>query len=1047
VSVGVSVRSQFIPVVLPADPLKGIAEVEHPGFQGRELEATEQFFDHFGLEQPRVPLLTPEFTNPLFLKLYCEGLKGLGLKAAPAGEAHISEVFARYLAWKAQRINRTLKLDPDERIVERAIEAFSEALAHSGQESIAREQSAELVNHFAPALHEWPKTLFGQMLSEGLLSADVAWDREARDYAQVVRFAYQRFADYRIAAALLEPYSSAAKLKAALRSGQPLRAAIQQAPASWIEAFSVLVPERFGVELLDAANWRLDRRRRSWQRSLVRSLVSRRPDAVSKRAYELMRDASTSSAGLNDEVFEAVLTVGPIPEHPLNADYLHGLLMSRAMPERDAGWGIRIYYELGEQHALDRLLRWAARGPYPDCPDEVLRLAGLTIGWTLSSPNRFLRDYATKALRQLLHQRLAVLGQVIDAFARVDDPYITERLAVIAHGSLLTGGKLDSQGAVDLARKAKEVMLDNERVPNLLTRDAIRGCFEWAVHAELIDQEQYESVCPPYGSEPPSKPRTKKQLERAYERRKKDKDGNYVRSDYGRLFHSLFDLGDFGRYVAESKAHRFTKFPLSKKIPAEPPAPPPRDRSNLDAFFDGLDEAVHEALVDGGPEAFQAVLSDSERARFHELVSEYKEPPPRRKPQRWTTLYPGDVVRCWIFERVIELGWTPEAFASFEANRLYEASRTSHKAERFGKKYQWIALRELLARIADNFHMAPEWGGAPRIYKGPWQFYGRDIDPTLPPPTRRRGDDDEVQLGPTFVAGLRGSWWDPDGPRFMPDDPPVERAWGTQVEGIPEFDALIKRTDPDGATWVVLQAYYTWDEEGRDYNETWSGPRRNMWSHVYSWMVAEHDVRTLVSALSERSLMGEWMPQGSEITSTAYLGEMPWAQAALEYPREWEIVTPHYEDEVIAVSAYAAADRYLWEGGGRDCSLNESAAASMPAPLLFDQGGLTWRPGTRDWYDASGKAVARYVTIEDTHSALLVDERWLRSLLRANGCALVVGWLGEKQLFDTDTNYGLVGDWIEMNGIAQLTASGWTLQPARLKVTDHRGDRAPTEPG
>ena len=132
ISLGVSVRSTFLPVVLPDEGLgKAIAEVDHPGFQGRELEATERFFDAFGLEQPRVPLLTPEFTNPLFLKLYCEGLKGLGLSAPPAGEAHISDVFARHLEWKARRIASTLQLDPADRAVERALERFSEELCIS----------------------------------------------------------------------------------------------------------------------------------------------------------------------------------------------------------------------------------------------------------------------------------------------------------------------------------------------------------------------------------------------------------------------------------------------------------------------------------------------------------------------------------------------------------------------------------------------------------------------------------------------------------------------------------------------------------------------------------------------------------------------------------------------------------------------------------------------------------------------------------------------------------------------------------------------------
>lgn len=97
ISVAVSVRSTFLDMVLPEGGLNNVTEVEHRGFDGRELEATERFFDVFRLEQPRIPLLTPEFTNPLFLKLYCESLHGMGLSAPPLGEAHLSQTFDRYL--------------------------------------------------------------------------------------------------------------------------------------------------------------------------------------------------------------------------------------------------------------------------------------------------------------------------------------------------------------------------------------------------------------------------------------------------------------------------------------------------------------------------------------------------------------------------------------------------------------------------------------------------------------------------------------------------------------------------------------------------------------------------------------------------------------------------------------------------------------------------------------------------------------------------------------------------------------------------------------
>ena len=109
ISLGVSVRSTFRPIVLPAGSVSRVAEIEHRGFEHRELEATERYFDAFGLDQPRAPLLMPEFSNPLFLKLYCEGLKDLGLSTAPTGETHATEVFELYLKAKAERIVSRLK--------------------------------------------------------------------------------------------------------------------------------------------------------------------------------------------------------------------------------------------------------------------------------------------------------------------------------------------------------------------------------------------------------------------------------------------------------------------------------------------------------------------------------------------------------------------------------------------------------------------------------------------------------------------------------------------------------------------------------------------------------------------------------------------------------------------------------------------------------------------------------------------------------------------------------------------------------------------------
>jgi hypothetical protein len=86
---GVSCRSSYIDIVVPPHGLGDLfATVDHPGFANRETEALSNFFDHFKLEQPRVPFLLPELSNPLFLKLHCEGLAALGMTAPPAGHQH-----------------------------------------------------------------------------------------------------------------------------------------------------------------------------------------------------------------------------------------------------------------------------------------------------------------------------------------------------------------------------------------------------------------------------------------------------------------------------------------------------------------------------------------------------------------------------------------------------------------------------------------------------------------------------------------------------------------------------------------------------------------------------------------------------------------------------------------------------------------------------------------------------------------------------------------------------------------------------------------------
>ena len=292
----------------------------------------------------------------------------------------------------------------------------------------------------------------------------------------------------------------------------------------------------------------------------------------------------------------------------------------------------------------------------------------MPIVWTFTSPNRRMRDYASKALSRLFSGHLSVLPSLIRRFDGVDDPYVIERLAVVSHGAVLCGGSEAKNEAVAVAEEVKRVALAEAQVPNIITRDAVRGIYEWCARHELVGCNSYQEVLPPYGSAPPEVPRRKEQLELEY-REVRRNDSQY-KWPYGELFMSIFDMGDFGNYVIQPKLGHFSLSPLS--------SPQPKIDNNS-----------------------------------------------TRDP--WTEV-PEELAQRWVFERVLSLGWTPEKFAEFDQHRLRpDVSRSAHKPERFGKKYQWIALRELIARVADNFQMAADYNRQAVTYAGPWQFFGRDL--------------------------------------------------------------------------------------------------------------------------------------------------------------------------------------------------------------------------------------------------------------------------------------------------------------------------------
>src|SRR5436190_10169359 len=116
--------------------------------------------------------------------------------------------------------------------------------------------------------------------------------------------------------------------------------------------------------------------------------------------------------------------MAPQVQNPLNADRLHATLLRLPMARRDAWFGRTLYHALdSDSSPVARLARWAAAGPYSSYDPEVLELAAIPLIWLFSLPNRFVRDWLTKALVSLLRGHPGVLVKLMSRFEAVDDAY------------------------------------------------------------------------------------------------------------------------------------------------------------------------------------------------------------------------------------------------------------------------------------------------------------------------------------------------------------------------------------------------------------------------------------------------------------------------------------------------------------------------------------------------------------------------------------------------------------------------------------------------
>jgi hypothetical protein len=521
IGLAITVRTSFESSVIPDGlvPIK-LIRVRHEGFSDTEYNAMQTFFDHYGIQHPSVPLLAPEFQNPLFLKIFCRALNNLGLTRIPSGLTGISQLMEFFLDSINSKLSKRdrLDFDPRHQIVSEAIDKLVRMMAARATEYLVYTEAQEAVDAVLPR-QGFERSLFKNLISEGVLAQERVRKDPPNKYQDVIRFAYQRFTDHLIVRSFLDDTLQAEAPLNAFMPDSRLGQLFKDEFTCWhhrnlLDALCVQVPERIGQEVPDLLTHCANSR--ALRLAFVQSLIWRNPSAINEKTLDYINREILPDEESRTEFFDALLTIAILPEHPYNSFFLHRHLMTFPMAERDARWSSFLYLHYGEAGAIDRLIDWAwfAQNKSKVSDSSVL-LAAIALTWFLTSSNRYLRDRATKALVSLLTPRIQVLRSQLRLFRDVNDLYVTERIYCAAYGCSLRS--TDYPAIAELAQDVYEfVFRSGQPVPHVLLRDYARGIIEVALKNGSKVKIQESLIRPPYRTKWHGNLPSVKQLEKKY---------------------------------------------------------------------------------------------------------------------------------------------------------------------------------------------------------------------------------------------------------------------------------------------------------------------------------------------------------------------------------------------------------------------------------------------------------------------------------------------------------------------------------------------------
>ncbi|TYQ16955.1 UNVERIFIED_CONTAM: hypothetical protein Cloal_3545 [Acetivibrio alkalicellulosi] len=352
----------------------------------------------------------------------------------------------------------------------------------------------------------------------------------------------------------------------------------------------------------------------------------------------------------------------------------------------------------------------------------------------------------------------------------------------------------------------------------------------------------------------------------------------------------------------------------------------------------------------------------------------------------WKGLNYNDLKNIAI-KKIFNMGYDVEKHGRYD--RGIEGGRHRNSSqERIGKKYQWIALYELAAQVADNYKMQIHtdcYGEKEEIYcKGSFEPDLRNIDPTASIVPVNNNNNNKLIHNRLFQFSSA-----------------TNNEWLSNFNDLPTVNDLF-RIIYQNQNFVILNGWYIWTEDKELGNKQYQNPQKDMWIQVNSYIVKTNMFESIIEQLKDRDFIGRKMSEPNE-NYQLFNKEYFWSDAYQFFKNpyyggdDWTNIDKYGEENGHKVLLPTC--KYITERQGDLLGNDNSTSWYKPCMDMFASLDMRYGKDNSTLYNSEGNIVCFDSNeLLNENIGFFINEELLGNYLQKHNYSILWTMLAEKRI-------------------------------------------------